>query len=149
MDLTQTLLVVAVVLLALAMLGWWLAHTRVRRHNSRRQQIAFAGEDAADGVLAAHGYEVLDHQVTVEFPMFLDDEEIWVHNRADRVVRRGGRIFVADVKTGDRATDPTNPSTRRQLLEYWLSHEADGVLLVDMNARTVTEVRFPTFPEPR
>lgn len=148
MDLTHALLVVALVLLAVALVGWWLAHTRVRRHNTRRQITAFAGEDAADEVLVAHGFEVLDHQVTVEFPMLLDGEEVWVHNRADRVVQRDGRIFVADVKTGDRARDPTNPATRRQLLEYWLSHEADGVLIVDMETRTVTEVAFPSFPEP-
>ncbi|MEZ4322934.1 MAG: PD-(D/E)XK nuclease family protein [Myxococcota bacterium] len=149
MDLTDALLVVALVLLALAVLGWWRAHTRVRRNNTRRLKVAFAGEDAADAVLAAHGFEVLDHQVIVEFPMELDGAEVWVQNRADRVVQRDGRIYVADVKTGDRARDPTTPATRRQLLEYWLSHEADGILLVDMEAQTVTEVSFPAFPGPR
>ena len=70
---------------------------------------------------------------------------MWVHNRADRVVEQDGRIYVADVKTGDRARDPTTPATRRQLLEYWLSHEADGVLLVDMETETVHVVAFPDF----
>jgi len=110
----------------------------------RRQRIAYAGEDEADAVLRDHGYAILDQQVTVEFPMVLDGEEVWVHNRADRVVQRDGQIWVADVKTGDRARDPTHPATRRQLLEYWLSHEADGVLLVDMEDRTVIEVEFPS-----
>ncbi len=126
-------------------MGWWRAHTRVGRHNRARQTVAFAGEDAADAVLGRYGYRVLDAQVTVEFPLEIDGETVWVHNRADRVVEQDGRIYVADVKTGDRARDPTTPATRRQLLEYWLSHEADGVLLVDMETETVHVVAFPDF----
>ena len=101
------------------------------------------GEEAADKVLCAAGFTVLDHQVTVDFQMWIDGEEVWVHNRCDRVVERDGRIYVAEIKTGDRARDPTRPATRRQLLEYLLTHEADGVLLVDMDAREVIEVEFP------
>lgn len=140
---------IAVALLAfgllIALIGWWRAARRVGRENRTRQARASAGERDADALLAARGYTVLDAQVTVRFPMTLDGEEVWVHNRCDRVVRKGDRVLVADVKTGDRARDPTHPATRRQLLEYALSHEADGVLLVDMDAERVVEVGFPWF----
>ena len=36
-----------------------------------------------------------------------------------------------------------SPATRRQLLEYLLAHEADGALLVDMDAEVVVHVEFP------
>lgn len=115
----------------------------MRRENGRRQLRASAGEGDAGAVLEAAGFTVIDRQVTVRFRMTLDGEEVEVHNRCDLVAERDGRVFVVDVKTGARATDPTGPATRRQLLEYLLSHEADGALLVDMDARVVVEVAFP------
>lgn len=129
--------------LIVALFGWWRATTRGRRRNKVRQRIAQDGEGGADALLRAHGYEVLDHQVIVEFPIEVDGEEHWVQNRCDRVVRRDGLFFVAEIKTGTRAPDPLHPATRRQLLEYLLTHEADGVLLVDMDAEELREVRFP------
>lgn len=135
-----------VVLLVLALLfalfGWWRASHKVSRHNRRRGIVARDGEDRADALLAAEGYTVLDRQVTARFLLVVDDEEVWVDNRVDRLVERDGRMFVADVKTGDRARDPTRPATRRQLLEYLLTHEADGALVVDMDAEVVVEVVF-------
>lgn len=141
----QIVIIFLVFGLVVALIGWWRAVGRVGRENRVRQIRATAGEGAADAVLAAHGYRVVDAQVTVRFVIRLDDDDVWVHNRCDRVVERDGRIYVADIKTGARATDPTHPATRRQLLEYWLAHDADGVLLVDMDAGTVIEVAFPSF----
>ena len=69
--------------------------------------------------------------------------------RADLLVERDGRLYVADVKSGALATDPTLPATRRQLLEYLLAYEVDGALLVDMEARQIREVVFPALTPPR
>jgi len=55
-----------------------------------------------------------------------------------------GRRFVVEVKTGARAPDPAHVPTRRQLLEYHVVFgDAAGVLLVDVEAGAVREVRFP------
>lgn len=144
---------IALVLLALALLfaalGWWRATRRVGRENRARQVRAFAGESAAEALLAAHGFRIVDRQVTARFEMTVDGEPVVVTNRCDLLVERGGSTFVADVKTGVRATDPTHPATRRQLLEYALVHEADGVLLVDMEADRVVEVDFPWLSDRR
>ena len=74
--------------------------------------------------------------------MWIDGEEYWVRNRCDRIVRMGRKTFVVEVKTG-QGTNPLKTSTRRQLLEYWLCHEVDGVLLVDMDQRSISRVEFP------
>ena len=115
----------------------------MKRGNRRRQRTASRGETDADGLLEEHGYTIVDQQVIVEFPMEVDGEVHWVQNRCDRVVQRDGLYFVAEVKTGTQAPNPLHPATRRQLLEYLLTHEADGVLLVDMDARRIHVVRFP------
>ncbi len=64
---------------------------------------------------------------------------------ADFIVRRRGRLFAADSKTG-RAARATDAATRRQLLEYMLAFAVDGVLLVDPEAGRVVEVVFKQRP---
>lgn len=144
---SDILLLLLVAALALALLGWWSASTRVRRGNQRRLARAQRGEDEADALLEEAGFRVLDEQVTARFAMTVDGEEVWVHDRCDRLVERDGRVYVADVKTG-RAADPLSPATRRQLLEYLLVHEADGALIVDMEALEIVHVGFPGLLEP-
>ena len=63
--------------------------------------------------------------------------------RADLIVTRGGRRFVAEVKTGELAPRLATVATRRQLLEYAHAFDVDGVLLVDPEAGRVAEVTFP------
>ena len=63
--------------------------------------------------------------------------------RADLIVSRAGRRYVAEVKTGAVAPDVRHAPTRRQLLEYQHAYRADGVLLVAPEAGTVREVLFP------
>ena len=65
-----------------------------------------------------------------------------MRSRVDLLVVRHGKRFAVDVKTGDIAPDPRHPATRRQLLEYLLAFEVDGVLLVDMRARRIHEIAF-------
>ena len=62
--------------------------------------------------------------------------------RADLVVHGRGRRWVADVKTGAEAPRLTTQATRRQLLEYRVAYEVDGVLLVDMEEGVVHTVDF-------
>ncbi len=142
-------LVLAVAALTLALLGalalWWRARTRIARANRWRQRGARVGEEAAEQLLGDAGFRVLDRQVTTTWTMWVDGEPVEVRCRADLLVeqRRTRSRYVAEVKTGSRAPDPTNPQTRRQLLEYRLAFDVDGVLLVDMEARCVRTVSFP------
>ena len=66
--------------------------------------------------------------------------------RADFVVVRRGRRYVAEVKTGQAAPDIAAPATRRQLLEYRCAFGVDGVLLVDAEAGRVHAVDFALPP---
>jgi hypothetical protein len=141
----RLLVAVAAVVALVATLGWWRAGTRIGRGNRRRAAVARIGEVDAEALLAEHGFEVLGRQVTGRWSLWVDGDEQEVHCRADLVVRprRDRRVrYVAEVKTG-RAVDPRVPATRRQLLEYAMVFDVDGVLLLDMEAREVRRVEFP------
>jgi membrane protein implicated in regulation of membrane protease activity len=136
--------VVALALLALVLaVGWWRASRRVGRDNQRRAGVARAGENAAERLLARAGYRVVARQETRRFALTVDGEDLDATCRADLVVDAAdGTTWVAEVKTGG-ATRPTAPQTRRQLLEYALVFDVDGVLLVDMEEGQVHVITFP------
>jgi hypothetical protein len=129
----------------IAMLGWSRARSRIGRANRARAAVARTGEVAAEKLLARHGFVVVGRQVTGRWSLRIDGDEREVRCRADLVVRpKRDRhaLYVAEVKTGG-AVDPTLPSTRRQLLEYAMAFDVDGVLLLDMEERAVHRIEFP------
>ena len=73
----------------------------------------------------------------------VDGEATRIELRADYVVTRQGRRYVAEVKTGRVAPRIETASTRRQLLEYRHAFDVDGVLLVDADARRIHLVELP------
>ena len=129
----------ALLLLALAR---WLRRRAASRVAVRRAARALAGERDAGPLLAAAGYQVLATQCHVEWTIACDGEPVVIELRCDALVAKGGRRLVAEVKTGARAPSLTTAATRRQLLEYAVAYDADGVLLVDPEAGEVHEVDF-------
>jgi len=127
---------------ALLLFARWRRRRAASRVAVRRAARALAGERDATDLLAAAGYQVLDTQCRVEWTIACDGEPVIIELRCDALVARDGRRLVAEVKTGARAPSLTTAATRRQLLEYAVAYDADGVLLVDPEAGEVHEVDF-------
>lgn len=146
MNVSVAVSLLLLVLLLLALLGWWWERHRASRGSRARLRVAAAGESGAEALLEAHGFSIVERQAWADWALEVDGEEVAVSCRADLLVERGGEVFVAEVKTGDRAPDPARPATRRQLLEYALAFEVEGVLLVDMDQGRIRWVRLPIGP---
>jgi hypothetical protein len=131
-------LVAIVQTLRLALRGW----LRRRRLASARERGAL-GEVRAEALLRRLGYTILGRQVGVTYGLGVDGERVPVDLRADYVVAEGGRRYVAEVKTGVFAPRIETAATRRQLLEYRIAFDVDGVLLVDADAERVRLIEFP------
>jgi membrane protein implicated in regulation of membrane protease activity len=134
---------VLAVLLLIALWGWWRARSRWSRASRGRNRRAQKAETEAERLLESLGFTILDRQLSRSWTLEVDGEPRAVSSRADLVVERDRRLFVADVKSGDLAPDPALPATRRQLLEYLLAFDVDGALIVDMRRRQVRSVSFP------
>ena len=130
------------VAIALALLARWWRRRAASRVAVRRAARALAGELDAGALLAAAGYQVLDTQCRVEWTIACDGEPVVIELRCDALVAKDGRRLVAEVKTGSRAPSLATAATRRQLLEYAVAYDADGVLLVDPEAGRIHEVEF-------
>ncbi|MGE0320684.1 MAG: hypothetical protein AB7K71_19245 [Polyangiaceae bacterium] len=130
------------VILLLLIRQWWVRAWR-RLVILGRQRRAYSLERGAHGFLEAQGYSIEAVQARTHYRLLVDGEAEDIELRVDFIVRKQGQRFAADVKTGSDAPRIQNPATRRQLLEYQLAYEVDGVLLVDMEARAVRCVQFP------
>ncbi len=132
--------------LALAVLqaarGAWVRASR-RRLILARVARAGVGEAEAAALLEARGYAIVGAQVAATYAVRVDDEETLAGVRADYVVRKGGLTFVVEVKTGAVAPRIATTATRRQLLEYRVAFDVDGVLLLDAEAGRLQAVTFP------
>ncbi len=137
-------LIVAVVAAVVAL---WLASVLRRWRGSwrarRRAVRAGAGEDRAAGMLEAAGFRIVARQARIAWVPLVDGEPFATELRADYLVEARGELFVAEVKTGREAPSLATAATRRQLLEYRVAFEADGVLLVCPEAGAIHRVEFP------
>ena len=143
---------VILALLAVALLlyaGGWLRTASARRRLRRAHARGIAGEHRAERLLVAKGYRVVGRQVRARYDLTIDGDELAVDVRANYVVDLGGARYVAEVKTGRFAPRLDTPATRRQLLEYRLAFDADGVLLIDADSGRISAVDFPMPAAPR
>jgi len=122
----------------------------LRRWQARRRQArAVRGERQAERLLDRLGYALLGRQVATSWAVTCDGEVHEVPLRADLLVERDGKRYVAEVKTGRVAPRLATATTRRQLLEYRVAYDVDGVLLVDAEAGRVMHVDFHLPGRPR
>ena len=138
------LAVCAAVLVALLFLArdWWNGGRTGRRLHAQRAR-ADRGEETAESLLMTLGWSIEGRQVSARYDLRVNGRPTPVLVRADLLVRRGGKRYVAEVKTGRLAPRIETSSTRRQLLEYRIAFAVDGVLLVDAEAERVSFIEFP------
>ena len=114
-----------------------------RRRMSLRMARALRGEERAPALLEGRGFAVLGAQVMVEHTVRIDDRLVVVPLRADYLAERDGARYVVEVKTGALAPRIETSATRRQILEYRIAFDVDGVVLVDAESGEVHEITFP------
>ncbi|GAC1538637.1 MAG: hypothetical protein NVS3B10_29700 [Polyangiales bacterium] len=114
-----------------------------RRRMSLRMIRAVRGEARAPSMLEDRGFAVIGAQVVVDHAVRIDDRVVVVPLRADYIAERAGERFVVEVKTGALAPRIETSATRRQILEYRIAFDVDGVVLVDADAGRVHEITFP------
>ncbi len=121
-----------------------------RLRGRRRRRAAAHGrrmETRAPAALARRGFRVIERHPALCVEYRVDGAPRELNLEADLLVARRGRRYVVEVKTGG-ATQIERRDTRRQLLEYAVHYDADGVLLYDADADELHTVEFP-LPGPR
>ena len=138
MAVAACLLVWFGIALALAWVRW-----RIARRTAWSRRLGHQGEALARRILRKAGYRLLQEQVTRTVRVSVDGELRDYTVRADALVRRRKKLYVAEYKGGRETATVDHRSTRRQLLEYAYAFECGGVLLVDALGGAVHRVEFP------
>jgi len=118
---------------------------RVRSARARRRaRRAIAAETLAERLLVQRGYAIVERQVRITWAPLLDGDPVPIELRVDLIVEKNGEVLAAEVKSGRDAPRLETAATRRQLLEYRIAFDVDGVLLVEPQAGRVCRIDFPT-----
>lgn len=120
---------------------WWFRRRQALNLAARLRR-ARRTEKEAIHFLAERGYKVIDVQRRVPVVMIVDGREYKGAVQADLVARKGGKIYIVEVKSGRQGEEPGKATTRRQLLEYFLVYRPDGLLLLDMKTRKMHRISF-------
>jgi hypothetical protein len=110
----------------------------------RRMRRGAKGEVKGERILRRHGYRITGTQTPIVATIFVDGKRITYKVRPDAVVRKGSKMYIAEVKAGKSTADPLFSDTRRQVLEYYHNSPADGVLLICADEGTIKKITFPS-----
>ena len=116
----------------------WLRAKRLRKRFSKSRQ----AEKEAEKILRKNGYAIIDAQKSKPLLITIGDKIHRYLVRIDYLVRKRGKVFVVEVKSGEKIPYITNRETRRQMLEYYLAYQPCGILLLNMKNKFISEVKF-------
>lgn len=108
---------------------------------ARRFKRGLIAEKHAAKFLRRHGYKILAAQLQEPITVYVNGEPQESTVRADFLVRKGWKNYIVEVKSGQQGT-VWQAATRRQLLEYKLVYEPDGIILLDMEHHNLQKVGF-------
>ena len=116
----------------------WLKAKRLKRRFSKSRQ----AEKEAEKLLKKKGYTIIDFQKSKPLLITFGDKIHRYLIRIDYLVSKRGKIYVVEVKSGEKTSYITNRETRRQMLEYYLAYQPSGIILLNMKNKSISEVKF-------
>ncbi|MGB6370291.1 MAG: hypothetical protein WBF68_04585 [Atribacterota bacterium] len=118
--------------------GNWLRAKRLRKRFSKSRQ----AEKEAEKILRKNGYAIIDVQKSKPLLITIGGKIHRYLVRIDYLARKRGKVYVVEVKSGEKIPYITNRETRRQMLEYYLAYQPSGILLLNMKNKSISEVKF-------
>lgn len=138
----ESMLLILGVTVLLLLLVFRLVSRQQRRRVRTHARLGRRAESEGYRLLERRGFVLVERQAVTEVVVEVDGEAQTFTVRADALVERDGRRFVAEIKGGEENASLTSRATRRQLLEYAFAFGVDEVLLVDPGQGRVSRVRF-------
>ncbi len=136
------LLAIIIITLTFFILKYKLSEYLKERKVKKRFERGNKLELQAKNFLKNKGYTIVDYQSTYEHRYMVDGEVQYADIQPDYIVKKKGKKYIVEVKSGTTATSLRNRSTRRQLLEYDYVVENDGIFLLDMEHRDLKLIQF-------
>lgn len=110
--------------------------------------LSTCSEKKAEKLLMKSGFQILGKNQKESIIIQVDGKDHLGVLEADYIVTRENKKYVAIVKSGEGVFDPTEPTLRRKLIEYYRVFSPSGILLVDINSDEIQMIKF-RFPRER
>ncbi len=123
----------------------WFRSWQQRQVQLKRLKRGKQLEQEARRFLTGKGFHILGEQVEISHDYEVNGEPHSSIIVLDYLVRKRGKIYIVEVKSGASATSIQNGGTRRQILEYDFVLKNDGIFLLDMEHHEMHLVKF--FPK--
>ncbi|MCK5816352.1 MAG: hypothetical protein KAH07_10460 [Flavobacteriaceae bacterium] len=137
--------IVAILLYAIA--KYKIADYRKKKAQKKRFERGNQLETEARYFLKKKGYRIISEQEIHHHKYLVNGEKRESKLILDYVVKRNGKKYIVEVKSGKSAISLKDKNSRRQLLEYDFVIENDGVFLLDMENKNMQLVEFHTKAE--
>ena len=98
-------------------------------------------EQKAIKLLKKNGYKIESFQTTAKGKLLQDNEIVNFFIRADLIVSKDKKKFIAEVKSG-KAASIEEINTRRQLLEYSKVFNNKNLILIDTEKNKIKKIEF-------
>ncbi len=98
-------------------------------------------EQKAIKLLKKNGYTIESFQTTAKGKLLQDDETVSFFIRADLIVSKDKKKFIAEVKSG-KAASIEEINTRRQLFEYSKVFNNKNLILIDTEKNKIKKIEF-------
>lgn len=131
-----------IVILLFFLLRYKLIEFAERRKQKKRFKRGAVLESDAKQFLKDKGYKIIDDQ-SVHYHKFKENgKSVQSQLKVDYVVKKSGKKYLVEVKSGKSAINISNKHTRRQILEYDYAIENDGIFLLDMENKAMKLIEF-------
>jgi hypothetical protein len=134
-------IVITASLIVLVLNYKWMQFKKTRLRKKRFARGAKMEEKAAL-VLKRKGFDVEASQAVFYHDYKANGIDKQAKLEVDYVASKNGKTYLIEVKSGAVATQIENKATRRQILEYSIAIENDGVYLLDMETETLQRIEF-------
>ena len=119
-------------------IAYWFNARSLKKRFARSKR----AEREAEKFLKKKGFAIVDSQKSKPILITIGDKIHRYLIRIDYLVRKKGKIYVVEVKSGEKSPYITNRETRRQMLEYYLAYQPNGIILLNMKSKSIAEVKF-------
>ena len=128
-------------LLFVLYLGWKLRkiYKNIKFFLNRRR--GKKAEKKAIKLLNKNGYKIQNYQPIAKGYVFQDNEKVYFDIRADLIVSKDKKLYIAEVKSGASASIK-EINTRRQLLEYSRVFDNENLILIDTEKNKIKKIEF-------
>lgn len=133
---------IIIIVLLFFVLKYKFSEYKKNRARSKRFKRGLKLETEAEYFLKGKGFSIKESQEVFYHNYLVNGEKRSSKLIVDYIAEKSGRKYIVEVKSGKDAISTNNKNSRRQLIEYDLVIENDGVILLDMENRNIQLVQF-------